>query len=58
MVSSHVCNASIPELVKTTQVIDKLLSDESTVLIRGAGRGGGRGELRTWEGKHVRPKSK
>ena len=32
MVSSHVCNASIPELVKTTHVIDKLLSGQSTVL--------------------------
>ena len=37
MVSSHVCNASIPELVKTTHVIDKLLSGESTVLIREGG---------------------
>ena len=32
MVSSHVCNASISELVKPTHVIDKLLSGESTVL--------------------------
>ena len=35
MVSSHVCNASIPELVKTTHVIDKLLSGKSTVLTKG-----------------------
>ena len=35
MVSSHVCNASIPELVKTTHVIEKLLSDESIVLTGG-----------------------
>ena len=41
MVSSHVCNASVPELVKTTHVIDKLLSGESTVLIQGVGGGGG-----------------
>ena len=34
-VSLHVCNASIPELVKTTHVIDKLLSRESTVLTKG-----------------------
>ena len=40
MVSSHVCNASVPELVKTTHVIDKFLSGESTFLTRG---GGGRG---------------
>ena len=47
MVSSHVCNASIPELVKTTHVEDKLLSGQSTVLTRawvgGAGAGGGSG---------------
>ena len=54
MVSSHVCNASIPELVKTTHDIDKLLSGESTVLIQ---IGGGRGVLGTWVGKHVRLKS-
>ena len=41
MVSSHVCNASVPELVKTTHVIDKLLSGQPTVLIRGGGEGGG-----------------
>ena len=45
MVSSHICNASVSVLVKTTHVIDKLLSDESTVLTRAGG------------GKHVRPKS-
>ena len=34
------CNASIPELVKTTHVIDKLLSGESTVRPReGVARG-------------------
>ena len=32
MVSSHVCNASVPKLVKITHVIGKLLSGESTVL--------------------------
>ena len=37
MVSSHVCNASIPKLVKTMHVIDKLLSGESTLLTRGGG---------------------
>ena len=31
------CNASVPELIKTTHVIDKLLSGESTVLTRGRG---------------------
>ena len=36
-VSSLVCNASIPVLVKTTHVIDKLLSVESTVLTKGEG---------------------
>ena len=35
MVSSYVCNASVPELVKTMHVLDKLLSGESTVLIQG-----------------------
>ena len=47
MVSSHVCNASIPELVKTTHVVDKLLLGQSTVLTRGVGVGGGGGALRT-----------
>ena len=55
MVSLHVWNASIPELVKTTHVIDTLLSGESTVLTQGDGGGGG--EIGTWMGKHVRPKS-
>ena len=32
MVSSHVCNTSVLELVKITHVIGKLLSDESTVM--------------------------
>ena len=32
MVSSHVCNASVPKLVKVTHVISKLLSGESTFL--------------------------
>ena len=32
MVSSHVCNVSVPEFVKITHVIGKLLSGESTVL--------------------------
>ena len=32
MASSHVCNASVPELVRVTHVIGKLLSGESTVL--------------------------
>ena len=36
MVSSHVYNASVPELVKTTHVIDKLLSGE---YCSGPGRG-------------------
>ena len=40
MISSHVCDASVPELVKTTHVIDKLLSGESTVLTRRGGGGG------------------
>ena len=52
MVSSQVCNASIPELVKTTHGLDKLLSAEST------DPWGGGGALRTSVGKHVRPKSK
>ena len=43
MVSSHVCNVSIPELVKTTHVIDKLSSGQSTVLTRGGGEGAGGG---------------
>ena len=40
MVSSQVCNASIPELVKTTHVMDKLLSGQSTVLTREVGGDG------------------
>ena len=55
MVSSHGCNDSIPELVKTTHVLDKLLSGESTVLTRW---GIGEVAFSTWVGKHVRPKSK
>ena len=46
MVYSHVCNASVPELVKTTHVIGKLLSGESTVLTR-VGVGGGEWALGT-----------
>ena len=48
MISSHVCDASVPELVKTTHVIDKLLSGESTVLTRGGGEG--RGAPGSWKG--------
>ena len=51
MVSSHVCNASVSELVKITDVIGKLLSGESTVLTQWGGA------LGTWLGKQVRPKS-
>ena len=59
MVSSHVCNASIPELVKTVHVIDKLLSDECTVLTQGwVGACVGVVALCTRVGKYVRPKSK
>ena len=42
MVSSHVCNPSVSELVITTHVIDTLLSGQSTALNRG-GWGGGAG---------------
>ena len=40
MVSSHIYNASIPELIEITHLIGKSLSGESTVLAQWKGGGG------------------